>query len=213
MHVGDPNCLVIASIPVRRGENYTVVVSDQDSFEAVLPMRTVKYLYVSTPRPLLPSMKKSRCCLLNTDHNMHVSGRRSMHAGFKALMQLSCCMTATGRLSIGCLEVCCVCLLQLDNTAATAVGPAVQPGPVTGPPAPAAVAKAESIKLPANALLPAVSGPVVAPLASMASRPEKSGSALVPSPSAFPFRRAQALSRSPQPVRGPAAAPFAARGV
>ncbi|CAL8463641.1 g3175 [Coccomyxa elongata] len=42
---GDPNCLVIASIPVKGGENYTVVVSDKDSFDAVLPIRTVKYLY------------------------------------------------------------------------------------------------------------------------------------------------------------------------
>ena len=46
MHAGDPNCLVVASLPVKIGENYTVVVSDQDSFDAVLPMRTVKYLYV-----------------------------------------------------------------------------------------------------------------------------------------------------------------------
>ena len=44
---GDPNCLHIASIPVKGAENYTVVVSDEDSFDAVLPIRTVKYLYVS----------------------------------------------------------------------------------------------------------------------------------------------------------------------
>ncbi|BDA48491.1 probable lysyl endopeptidase at N-terminal half [Coccomyxa sp. Obi] len=42
---GDPNCLHIASIAVKGGENYTVVVSDQDSFDAVLPIRTVKYIY------------------------------------------------------------------------------------------------------------------------------------------------------------------------
>lgn len=47
VHSGDPNCLHIASIKVREGDNYTVVVSDQDSFDAVLPIRTVKYLYVS----------------------------------------------------------------------------------------------------------------------------------------------------------------------
>jgi len=47
VHPGDPNCLHIASIKVHEGENYTVVVSDQDSFDAVLPIRTVKYLYVS----------------------------------------------------------------------------------------------------------------------------------------------------------------------
>ena len=44
---GDPNCLHIASIPVKNGENYTVVVSDQDNFDAVLPIRTVKYILVS----------------------------------------------------------------------------------------------------------------------------------------------------------------------
>ncbi|EIE27691.1 hypothetical protein COCSUDRAFT_39286 [Coccomyxa subellipsoidea C-169] len=42
---GDPNCLHIASIAVKGAENYTVVVSDQDSFDAVLPARIVKYLY------------------------------------------------------------------------------------------------------------------------------------------------------------------------
>lgn len=46
---GDPNCLHIASIAVKGGENYTVVVSDEDSFDAVLPIRTVKYIYVSAP--------------------------------------------------------------------------------------------------------------------------------------------------------------------
>ncbi len=54
MPSGDPNCLHIASIPVKIGENYTVVVSDEDNFDAVLPIRTVKYIYVSAPLLRLP---------------------------------------------------------------------------------------------------------------------------------------------------------------
>ena len=44
---GDPNCIHIASTVIQANQTYTVVVSDADSFDAVLPMRIVKYIYVS----------------------------------------------------------------------------------------------------------------------------------------------------------------------
>ncbi|BDA48490.1 probable lysyl endopeptidase at N-terminal half [Coccomyxa sp. Obi] len=146
---GDPNCLHITSIAVKGGENYTVVVSDEDSFDAVLPIHTVKYIY-------------------------------------------------------------------FDNTAVTAVSPAVELGPVTGAAASAVVTKSERVLLPPNAFLSATPGPVAAPLASAATRPDKghrNGSAHAPSPSTSPRMRAQAPSPGQQPARRPAAAPTTARGV
>ncbi len=54
VHAGDPNCIHIASAAVTKGSNYSVVVSDEDNFDAVLPLRTVRYIYVS---PLKPCFK------------------------------------------------------------------------------------------------------------------------------------------------------------
>jgi hypothetical protein len=60
---GDPNCIHIASVTASQGQNYTVVVSDQDSFDAVLPISTVKYIYVSD-RHLSPRAPASSHALL-----------------------------------------------------------------------------------------------------------------------------------------------------
>ena len=46
---GDPNCVHIGSVMAEANQTYTVVVSDQDDFDAVLPARTVKYITVRYP--------------------------------------------------------------------------------------------------------------------------------------------------------------------
>ena len=44
---GDPNCVHISSITTNANQTYTVVVSDEDDFDAVLPARVVRYIRVS----------------------------------------------------------------------------------------------------------------------------------------------------------------------
>ena len=44
---GDSNCIHIASTTVQPNETYSVVVSDENNFDAVLPMRLVNYITVS----------------------------------------------------------------------------------------------------------------------------------------------------------------------
>ena len=44
---GDPNCVHISSITTNANQTYTVVVSDEDDFDAVLPARVVRYISVS----------------------------------------------------------------------------------------------------------------------------------------------------------------------
>ena len=71
----------------QKGENYTVVVSDEDSFDAVLPVRTVRYIYVRGPtppdapatgrRPLLHPLPVARptCCMPASPASLGVSMR------------------------------------------------------------------------------------------------------------------------------------------
>jgi hypothetical protein len=42
----------MGNVQAAAGDNYTVVVSDEDNFDAVLPLRTVKYIFVSVQSPL-----------------------------------------------------------------------------------------------------------------------------------------------------------------
>lgn len=44
---GDPNCVHISSITTNANQTYTVVVSDEADFDAVLPARVVRYISVS----------------------------------------------------------------------------------------------------------------------------------------------------------------------
>ena len=44
----------ISSITTQPNQTYTVVVSDEDNFDAVLPVQTVRYISVSRSQILLP---------------------------------------------------------------------------------------------------------------------------------------------------------------
>ena len=50
---GDPNCVHIASVTTHANQTYMVIVSDEDDFDAVLPVQTVKYISVSDRKPYL----------------------------------------------------------------------------------------------------------------------------------------------------------------
>ena len=54
---GDPNCVHISSITTHTNQTYMVIVSDEDNFDAVLPVQTVKYISVSHRQPTLLSQR------------------------------------------------------------------------------------------------------------------------------------------------------------
>ena len=57
---GDPNCVHISSITTQPNQTYMVIVSDQDDFDAVLPVQTVRYINVSVRRPSSPILPRAR---------------------------------------------------------------------------------------------------------------------------------------------------------
>lgn len=199
VHSGDPNCLHIASIPVNGGDNYTVVLSDEDNFDAVLPSRTVQYLYVS------PSLTAAT---LTFSH--HAKGQRgsviecrfvfvslNFEERFKNWdegVQADCRI----RKSI----TVCVCLVQFADTDEDIVNSTIVLGPVAaGAEAPAAASKADRSVLPPDALL-ATAMPAGAPRSSAALHPavESTGSASVrPLSASAAHKRARAPSQS-QPL-------------
>jgi len=50
-HAGDPNCLHIPGLEVRNGSTYTLVVSDKDDLDAVLPATVVTSLQARARAP------------------------------------------------------------------------------------------------------------------------------------------------------------------
>ena len=76
---GDPNCVHIGSVIAETNQTYTVVVSDQDDFDAVLPARTVKYITVSC----LP------CSVFSVAAMMSFSKVSSTQAWLAFIMRLS----------------------------------------------------------------------------------------------------------------------------
>ena len=55
LRAGDPDCLHIPGLTIEKGNTYTLVVSDKDDLDAVLPVGVVQHLKVRRPLTLKPA--------------------------------------------------------------------------------------------------------------------------------------------------------------
>lgn len=73
-----------------KGESYTVVVSDDDSFDAVLPVRTVRYIYVRPPKPVSNSVPLVLSYMIHCALLLHSASVALLRCGVLAIPICAC---------------------------------------------------------------------------------------------------------------------------